>query len=40
MTAKKQGVRVETGHIVLYWTCPNCSRENTEEFKRNLITSK
>lgn len=36
MTAKKQEVTVETGPVVLYWTCPNCSRENTEEFKRNF----
>ena len=37
MTAKKrQEVVVETGHIVLYWTCPRCNRDNREDIKRNF----
>lgn len=33
---KRQEVMVETGPIVLYWTCPNCKKDNQEDFKRNF----
>lgn len=36
MPAKKgQVVPVEIAQIVLYWTCPNCNKENHEDSKRN-----
>ncbi len=34
-TQKGQVVPVEIAHIVLYWTCPNCNKENQEDSKRN-----
>lgn len=37
MAAKiRQEVMVETGPIVLYWTCPNCKKDNQEDFKRHF----
>ena len=29
-------VLVETGPIVLYWTCPNCNKDNQEDINRNF----
>ncbi|MEW6410832.1 MAG: hypothetical protein AB1488_12125 [Nitrospirota bacterium] len=37
MAAEKgQVVMVETGPIVLYWTCPNCNRDNQADIKRGF----
>jgi uncharacterized Zn finger protein len=33
---KGQVVPVETGSVVLYWTCPNCNKDNQEDIKRNF----
>lgn len=36
MIAKKgQEVPVEVTQVVMFWTCPNCGKENHEDWKRN-----
>lgn len=36
MAAKKdQIVPVEIAQVIMYWTCPHCKKENTEDSKRN-----
>lgn len=41
MVSKKgREVPVEIAQIVLYWTCPNCNKDNHEDSKRNGRVSK